>query len=465
MQIPILSGIYTNPVSQVRVSYPVNLIPVPVRSGVSNGYLRPGYGLIQQGQAGIDRGGIEWNGTHYRVMGTKLVRIDQAGSRTELGDVGAGGWCSFDYSFDRLSISSGGRLYYFQGGTLTQVTDPDLGQSLDHVWVDGYFMSTDGEFLIVTELTNPLAVNPLKYGSSEVDPDPIKAVLKLRGEIYAANRHTIEVFTNVGGTGFPFSRVDGAQVQKGVIGTHAICIYSDVIAFLGSGRNEPPGIFLGGSGSAEKISTHEIDQILATYTEAQLSEVVLEEKRDASNAHLLIHLPDRCLVYDLAASKAVGDQVWFCLTSSQAGFSQYKAKGHVWCYDRWNVADPTSGKYGYLSETVSSHWGEHVRWEFGTQILYNEGKGAIVNSMELVALTGGVALTDDPRISTSFTIDGELWSQDRWISAGKTGQRAKRLLWLQGGMMRNWRIQRFRGDSRSHMSVLRLEMELEPLVY
>jgi hypothetical protein len=70
------------------------------------------------------------------------------------------------------------------------------------VWVDGYFMTTDGEFLVITELNNPFAVDPLKYGSSEADPDPVKSLLKLRNEVYALNRHTIEVFDNTGRRAF-----------------------------------------------------------------------------------------------------------------------------------------------------------------------------------------------------------------------------------------------------------------------
>ena len=76
-------------------------------------------------------------------------------------------------------------------------------------------MLTDGEFLIVTELNDPFSVSPLKYGSSEADPDPVKAILKLRNEPYALNRYTIEVFDNVGGEGFPFQRIEGAQTQTG----------------------------------------------------------------------------------------------------------------------------------------------------------------------------------------------------------------------------------------------------------
>lgn len=441
-------------------------MPVPIKSGVSNGFLRPAYGLVSvYAGGGSDRGGINWNGTHYRVQGSNLISINASGFVTVLGAVQSGGWCSFDYSFDRLAIAAGGHLYYWNGSALTQVTDADLGNVVDALWVDGYFMTTDGTSLVVTELTDPTAVNPLKYGSSEVDPDPVKALKKIRGEVYAVNRYTTEVFSNVGGEFFPFSRVDGAQIPKGAIGTHAVCVFSDVLAFLGSGRNEPPAIYMGASGSVEKISTQEIDKVLATYTEAQLQDVVLEAKQDATHLHLYIHLPDRCLVYDLNASKAVGEMVWFTLTSALVGFAEYKGKGHVWAYDKWWAADPATGQVGYLTDDVSSHFGTHVRWEFGTICLYNEGKGAVINQAELVPLSGHVALSDDPQISMSYSNDGELWSAEKSIKAGKTGERVKRLCWFQCGMMRNWRILRFSGDSRAHMSFLRLDIEVEKLVY
>jgi len=468
MQIPILSGIYADSAPELRVSYPVNLVPVPQKSGISNGFLRPGDGIIANGTGpGIDRGGVEWNGLCYRVMGTKLVSISNTGVITQLGDVGGSedSLVTFDYSFDRLAIASGGNLYYWNG-TLTQVvTDPDLGNVVDFAWVDGYFMTTDGEFLIVTELNDPFNVNPLKYGSSEVDPDPIVAVLKLRNEIHALNRHTIEVFDNIGGELFPFARIDGAQIQKGVIGTHACCVYMDRVAFLGSGRNEAPGIYVGASSVTQKISTQEIDGLLLTYTEQQLSKVKLESRNDKSNQYLYVHLPDRTIVYDAAASEALGEQVWFTLSSSLAGFSQYRARNFVWAYDKWLVGDPQSGNVGYLSQSIGHHWGQQVRWEFGTVIVYNEGKGALFNQLELVSLTGSIALGKNPQISTSYSFDGLSWSQDRSISVGTSGNTKKRLSWFQQGHMRNWRIQRFRGDSDSHVSFARLEAQIEPLAF
>jgi hypothetical protein len=247
MQIPILNGIYTDNGPDFRTSYPVNMVPVPKSNGISNGFLRPADGLVANGTGpGRDRGGINWNGICYRVMGSKFCSVSSTGVVTVIDDVGDNDKdVSMDYSFDLLAIASNDKLYYYDGTTVTQVTDPDLGVVLDVVWVDGYFMTTDGEYLVVTDLSNPYAVNPLKYGSSEADPDPIVGLLKLRNEVYALNRNTIEVFDNVGGDLFPFQRIEGAQIEKGSVGTHACCIFMETCAFLGSGWNEAPGIYLG----------------------------------------------------------------------------------------------------------------------------------------------------------------------------------------------------------------------------
>lgn len=466
MQIPILNGVYTDEDADFRSSYPVNLTPVPKDNGISKGYLRPADGIVSAGDGpGIDRGGINWTGSHYRVMGTKLVSISETGAVTTLGDVGGTGEVSFDYSFDRLAIASSGFLFYLVGTTLTQMVDPDLGVVLDVIWVDGYFMTTDGKFLVVTELNDPNAVNPLKYGSSEADPDPIKGLVKVQNEVYAMNRHTIEVFDNIGGDLFPFQRIEGAQIQKGVLGTHCGCVLMDAVAFLGSGRNEAPAIYIGANSTATKISTREIDQILLQYPETELAKTVVEARVEKGHIHLWVHLPDRALVYDASGSTAAQEPIWYYLTSAIDGFSKYRAKNLVWVFDKWYCADPTSTKFGYLTSNISSQFGDEVRWEFGTSIVYNESHGAIFHELELVCLTGRVAIGTEPTISTSYSVDGEAWSQERFIGVGAQGNRLKRLVWFQQGAMRNWRIQRFKGTSNAHISVARLEALLEPLAH
>lgn len=466
MQLPILSGIFADGSPNFRTSYPKNMIPVPKGTGISEGYLRPGEGIVEAGTGpGVNRGGIYWNGYIYRVMGTKLVLIASDNTVTEIGDVGGTDRVTFDYGFTYLAIASNNNLFLYDGTTLTQVTDTDLGTVLDVVWVDGYYMTTDGEFLVVTDLDDPFAVNPLKYGSSEADPDPVKALLKLRNEIYALNRNTIEVFDNVGSTGFPFQRVVGAQIQKGVVGTHACCVFMDNIAFLGGGRNEAPSVYMGANGNATKIATREIEEILLQYTEAELATAFLEERVDKAHMFLIVHLPRHTLVFDGAGSQATSQTVWFTLSSTLVGDGMWNACTCIWAYDRWNVCHPTTNQFGYLDDTISTHWGETISWEFGTLIVYNNGQGAIFHDIELVCLTGSTAFGVDPTIWTQYSVDGDTWSAEKPIRAGKTGERNKRLMWLQQGHMRNMRMQRFRGTSDAHVAVAALEARVEPLAF
>lgn len=466
MQIPVLNGIYTDGDSDFRVSYPFNMVPVPVSQGISNGYIRPAEGIKETGEfsGGPSRAGISWESICYRVMGSQLVRINRDNSITDLGGVGDNGSrATLDYSFDYLGVTSANGFYLYDGVDLKQVDDPDLGPVFDFIWVDGYFMLTDGEFLIVTELNDPFSVNPLKYGSSEADPDPIKALLKLRNEPYALNRYTIEVFDNVGGTGFPFQRIDGAQIQRGTVGTHSCCVFRENVAFIGGGRGESISIWLASSGSSVRIATREVDQVLAGYTEGELARCLVEARVDKGHQYLHIHLPNQTLVYDSNASEVIGEPVWFVLGSGISQKSQYRARDLVWCYDQWLVGDTKTGKIGYLDSGDAAQWGAHVGWEFSTVVIYNEGRGAIFHELELVALTGRAKLGDDDIVYTQYSLDGETWSQRRTIRAGKTGQRNKRLVWISQGDMRHWRMQRFGGTSKSRLSIARLEARVEPL--
>ena len=466
MQIPILNGSFTDNNPEIRSSYPVNLVPVSINSGLSGGYLRPAEGILSHGTGpGNVRGGINWNDECYRVMGDQLVRVDEDGTVTNLGTVGGStAHVTMDYSFDRLAIASNGNLFYWNGTTLTQVTDTDLGTVLDVRWVDGYFMTTDGTSLVVTELNDPTSVNPLKYGSSEIDPDPVEALLKLRNEVYALNRYTIEVFNNIGGDFFPFQRKEGAQIQKGCVGTHACAVFIETIAFVGSGRNEQPSVYLGTNGTAVKIATKEIDTLLKAYTETELRLVKVETRNENTNQMLYIHLPDRTIVYDHSTSQTVGKPAWHILSSGINSMVEYRARHFVYCYNTWLVGDVTTFNVGSFTSTVGEHWGNVVTWEFGTQILYNESRGAIFQQLELVALTGRVAQGTIPRISTSYSTDGSTWSLEKYINVGTIGDRNKRLIWFMNGFMRLMRMQRFRGDSSAHLTFARLEATLEPLM-
>lgn len=465
MQVPISNGIYTNRNADFRTAYPRNMMPIPKQHGISQGYLRPADGIELLGVgAGVDRGGINWNGVCYRVMGDKFCTVSPQGVVSVIDTIPTDGApVSFDYSFDRLAIVSAGQMFYSTGGLLQKVTDVDLGAPTSVIFVDGYFMCTDGTNLVVTDLNDPISINPLKYGSAEVDPDPIMRVLKLRNEPIAVGRYTIESFSNTGGSLFPFQRIAGAAVGRGSVGRHAACVFVESIAFVGGGRNEPPAVWVGVNGQSSKISTREIDQILQGYTGAQLASIVIEPRIDIDHVMLLIHLPDQTLAYDAAASQTVKEPVWFTLDSGLLEKSTYRMRNLVWCHDKWIGGDPTSNNLGTYTNKHSSHYGSVIGWAFSTAIIYGESRGAVFHEIELVSLSGRVQFGTDPVIWTSYSSDGELWSQEKAKRIGKSGDRNPRISWLQQGHMRHWRIQQFRGTSEAFISFARLEVRLEPL--
>ncbi|MBB4857009.1 hypothetical protein HNO88_000306 [Novosphingobium chloroacetimidivorans] len=462
MRIPIVSGIKTNEHGDFLNSYPVNREPVLKDTGVSDGYLACPPGITQVGTGpGPDRGGIAWNNRCFRVMGTKLVMITSEWVVRVLGDVGAGDICSLSYSFDNLIVNSGDRLYYWNDAYgLRQVDDPDLGAVIDAQWIDGYTMTTDGAYVVVTDLNDPMSVNPLRYGSSEESPDPVTGLGHQHGEGYVFNRYTIQVIQNVGGLGFPFQTVKTATIPYGCVGPQAKCKFLGTYAFCGGDEGSAPGIYLMGAGDASKISSGEVDADLAALSPGDLTKVWLEPRSVADEQRLIVHLPTRSWGFASQVARRSSVKTWSVYVSGTTDAAPYQGRGAVYCYGKWIVGSQ-DGKIGVLDTATAQHFGQDVMWRFDTTLLYNESNGGLVHELELIGTPGrGNA---DSRVLFSYTKDGETWSVERPTSSGKLGERRKRVTWRPGIRFEQYMGLRFRGADGSLMGVARLEAQIEGL--
>lgn len=445
--LPILSSIYATEAGDFETAYPCNMEPVAQQSGVSSGHLRTAMGAETWVTGpGIDRGGINWNGTLYRVMGSLLVQIAFDGSITTIGDVGSDGFpVRMDYGFGRLAINSANNLWYYDGTTLAQVTDTDLGPVLDMVWMDGYYVTTDGTSIIVTDLSDPFSVNPLKYGSAEADPDMVTGLIATkRGELVALGQYTIEFYQNAGTSGFPFQVSPGATIPIGCVGRYAKCEFVQSFAFVGGGENQAIGVWIAGQGSASKISTRAIDDLLAD--EPNKASIQLEVRVARDENRLYVHLSDRTLVYLAGASSQLKQPIWYTCASGIAMDRPYRLRNAVNVYDKLICGDTEANAIGIVSESLDPgdgmaflswsfdgeaysqeyaqplgkrgnraarpqwrphlriptnyaalrfrgdnaqpHFGELTGWEFGAGFVYNDTKGAILHDIELVGLPG-----------------------------------------------------------------------------
>lgn len=435
MRIPLVSGITTDESAEFRTSYPVNLEIVPTDNKIAEAQFRAPSGAVPWVTGlGVDRGGMLWGNSMFRIMGTKFVRVEATGIVTEEGEVGGSGPATFAEGFGRFGMMSNDKLFYYDGN-FVEVTDPDLGPVKDLLWIDGYFMTTDGTSVVVTELNDPTSVQPLKYGSAEEDPDMVTGLIKVRDEANVLGRYTIQIFRNIGGNGFPFATQKGATIPVGCVGPHAKCLFADSFAFVGSALDEAIGVYLAGSGSASRISTRWVDDELAKLTDPA-TQIVLENRTSRAERRLLVHLPDKTLVFLANASRTLGAPVWVILQSGLGG--QYRLRNAVMAYGKTIVGDTESGALGWLDDTVSTHFGEAVQWQFDAGPLYNGGKGGIVTAVELIGLPGRAPPGEEPTMFMSMTRDGETFSVERVLPMGMRGERTKRMIWRPRADFRTW---------------------------
>jgi hypothetical protein len=182
--------------------------------------------------------------------------------------------------------------------------------------------------------------------------------------------------------------------------------------------------------------------------------------REPSGA-CLVHLPDKTLVFLMNASKILGEPVWYVAQSGSG--EPYRIRNAVLCYGKTYVGDASGNLLGELTDSVSTHFGDPAEWRFDVGLLYNQAKGGIVNSIELVGLPGRAPAEFDGTAWLSMTRDGQNFSIERGIPMGARGQTSLRLQWRPRTNFRNWIGFRFRGYSAAMPGFAACEADVTPL--
>lgn len=413
IDLPLGVGTKSDMDADYRTTLPTNFISVPKPE---HPYIRsaPGIKLLSKA-IGKDRG-VMWNERHkmmYRVSGNKLVSVSESGEVKELGDIPQDGQCSMTYSFNTQAVFNNGQMFlYSQDDGFKRVKNGNLGSVFDGVWIDGYYWMTDGEYIVITELNDESDIDPLKYGSSEYSPDPIIGVGKTAdNKGIAFNRYTIEYFQNQGGDGFPFIRIAGRAVRAGLIGTHAKCEIAGTYALIGGPKEAVPSVYILGTGNLQKIATREIDEILKTYTEDELSKSVLESRIEDAHNFIICRLLRDTLMYDMST------QMWCRLKSGTYNDTWRCANG---VYDprigEWVYGDSISSNLGILTEEYPTQYGEIAEGMFYTPIMFSERIS--VTELSIKHLPGRGPMGKDPKAFVSTSVDGLTWGREYSFSMG-----------------------------------------------
>ena len=448
MKVPLLKGDRSSADVQYRSRLPTNAYAVlnPVFDVPGFMAAHPGYTEFADAVVGADRGG-NWNERleqHLRVSGDQLIRVDQNGDIVQLGfidgDLTNFSHASLPYSFNTQLIVAGLKAYLYDGTTLTQITDPDLGLPIDACWVDGYYFYTDGETLFHSDLQDESAIDPLKFATSEFSPDPTKGVAKTPdNQVIVFNRYTTEFFFNKATEQFAFTRSQGKAVKSGIIGTHLKIEMDGRFYCLGSAKDEAPTFLIIGAGQAQNFSNREIDILLTQYTEAELSRGVMTTRSGDKEKLIYVELPNHTLLYNQTLGASEGNDVAWSILKYGVDYKDAPWRYINGIYDprinQWIGGDRVAPQLNALDVLTAAQSGNEAEIILHTPFLYLEGSS--VDEIEIETLPGHSA--EVVRAFISVTYDGVTYGKEWSLAYSKSrGDRTTRFIARRLGYCRDW---------------------------
>lgn len=208
------------------------------------------------------------------VTGRQLYSISPGGAVTNVGGIASDGLVTMARNRltpnPQVAIVVDGLWYIYQGGTLTQGTDPNLPPPLCVVESDGYFIFpvADGRWFLAGP-NQALPINPLDFAEAEASADNnVTAAVRGRTLIFFGGRST-EFWDPNGDPVFPYARttaINFGALAAGTVARAAVVRRGslvDTIVFAATDQNGAYcGVAVLDGYSPTIISTGEVDRLI-----------------------------------------------------------------------------------------------------------------------------------------------------------------------------------------------------------
>lgn len=390
------------------------------------------------------RGAATKEGLPYFVSGQSIYRVDrtidtsgnEVITNVNLGTIEGTERCNFaDNGTQLLVLVPSGKGYIVNENStpvVQEITDPDFtstnGAPQFVVYIDGYFVvTTDAKKFIVSGINDGLSWSALDFGAALVDPDNIVAPFVFRNDLYVAGSQTIESFENIGGAGFPFQRINGFVIPKGVKAPYSIEVFNNSVHWVGSGESEEIAIWALQGSDAVKVSTNAIDLKLQSLTDEQQKSIFSWSYAEAGHYFIGFTSEKFTLVYDM--STGLWHERESLITNVLGNTETFRCRYNaiVSAYGKTLVGDSLDGRIGVLSGNAYKEYDEVLRMLFTTATIFDNGSPFFIASTEMF-LQPGVGNVDvmNPVVNVRVSKDGYTFGDYRTIRMGKVGEYSTR---------------------------------------
>lgn len=413
-------GTYTHKSTDISSQTCRNFFPQLVDDpGAKEKYiLVPWYGLSSFGSAtGTNRGMFNHQETLYKLTAQTLYSVASDGTHTSLGTISGSGRAIFASMKSSLVVVANSVAYEWDGATLTTGTDGDF-ESPDTVAVINDQALYDGntDRYAVSDVSTPLSINSLNYGTAESNGDNLLRVYAFEGKALMFGQRTLEKHWNSGVGTPPFDPEVGSTKQIGLGAVYSVAHSDNFVYWFGDDRKV---YRMNAVNQHENILPDALQRTFANYT--TVSDAFGWSMDVYGQEFYVLKFPteNACWCYPQGGQ-------WFELSSGVTG-DRWTGDGYAYIYGKHLVCDEEGGIFE-LTDSVYTENGTAVRRvrdsaPFHAGLLGRPGKRIEVSNIKLnfqrgVGLTSGQG--SDPQIMFSWSVDGgKSFSDEKNINIGK----------------------------------------------
>lgn len=438
MQIPLFGLGQTGKSSAVAAQDRLNLyaeyLPEGEKSRLAY-YGTPGLVLdYSYGESPV-RGSIAVGNYKYEVHRGTFWRVDNAGTRTNLGTLNTtSGRVQMAYNGVQVAMVDGANMYCYTIDTnaFAVVTSALFANPIDITYQDGYGVAcfANSQRYQISALRDFTTWAALDFASAESNPDGLMRVVSDHGELVLAGELTTEFAGNTGGQDFPFSSLKSSTLNFGLAARLSLVKYNDSLAGLFRNEMGQVQVMVMRGRALTPISNPEMDYIINGYT--TLADATAYSYMLGGHPMYQINFPTegKSWLYDASTN------LWSRLESGLSG-GRHRGEIRTDFLNKPRVTDFENGNVYTISQTAYTDNGNPIPRQLVSRALEMGGKRFSISKLQ-IAFEPGVGLItgqgSDPQAMLQVSKDGgATWGNELWTSIGRLGERLNRAVWRRLG--------------------------------
>lgn len=329
------------------------------------------------------------------------------------------------------------RTIYLLNWTILPSTDGAFegGGTVDIV--DNYFVySKPGTQLWASSnLLSPLT-NPLSYGTKDGAPDDLVSLIVDHREVYLLGEKSSEVWVDVGAFPFPFQRIPGTSTQHGIAAKNSMARVGNSFAYVSRNDRGQAMIVQMNGYVPTRISTHAVENTLVNQP---ITDAVAWTYQLEGHECYVVTFPSLELtwVYDTTTG------MWhkWLYTNNKNQYQRHRGNCCAVFQGKVLVGDYENGQIYELDPENYTDNGQPIRRLRRCPHIVTDLQRQFFEEFQ-IQFQPGVGLQlgqgQDPQAMLRWSSDGgSTWSNEYWVSIGRTGRYTNRAIWRRLGWSRD----------------------------